>query len=60
VDHLIAAGIQGKHTPAVLANQLLLEPRWGRPCPAYNACIDEPNHLSAIRRALQPLFHAVL
>jgi hypothetical protein len=39
VDHALASGVQRKHTPSVLANRLLLEHRWGRPCLAYNVCV---------------------
>jgi hypothetical protein len=39
VGHPIAADVQRRHAPAVLANGLRLEHRWGQPCLAYNACI---------------------
>jgi len=39
VDHPIAAEAQRQHRPAVLANRLRPERRWGRPCLAYNVCM---------------------
>ncbi|MGE5289952.1 MAG: hypothetical protein ACM3ML_22755 [Micromonosporaceae bacterium] len=39
MNHPLAAGVQDKHAPAVLANRLLIDQQWGRPCLAYNVCI---------------------
>jgi hypothetical protein len=39
VTHPLADGVQGKHAPAVLANRLLIDQQWGRPCLAYNVCL---------------------
>ena len=36
MTHPLAAGVQDKHAPAVLANRLLVDQQWGRPCLAYN------------------------
>ena len=52
VDHP-AAGVQRQHTPAVLANQLLLADRWGQPCRAYNVCIRPGPAAAAALAALQ-------
>jgi hypothetical protein len=34
-----AEDVERQHAPAVLANEVLVENRWGRPCLAYNVCI---------------------
>jgi hypothetical protein len=52
VDHP-AAGVQRQHTPAVLANQLLLADRWGQPCRAYNVCTRPGPAAAAALAALQ-------
>ncbi len=39
MGHPAAADAQRQYTLAVLANQLLLAHRWGRPCRACNVCI---------------------
>jgi hypothetical protein len=52
VDHP-AAGVQRQHTPALLANQLLLADRWGQPCRAYNVCIRPGPAAAAALAALQ-------
>ena len=45
--------MQRQHTPAVLANQLLLADRWGQPCRAYNVCIRPGPAAAAALAALQ-------
>jgi hypothetical protein len=52
VDHALASGVQDKYLPSVLANRLLLEHRWGRPCLAYNVCVL-PGTASAALPAIQ-------
>jgi hypothetical protein len=44
-----ADDVRRQHSPAVLANQVLLAGRWGRPCRAYNVCIQpDPAEAAAL------------
>jgi hypothetical protein len=49
IDGDRATALQEEHRPALLANQLRPEHRWGTPCRAFNLCIDLGD---AVRRAL--------
>jgi hypothetical protein len=53
VDHPTAAEARRQHAPAVLANRLRLERRWGRPCLAYNVCIRPGPDAAAALSAVQ-------
>ncbi len=53
MGHPAAASVQRQHAPAVLANQLLAEHRWGQPCRAYNVCIRPGPAAAAALAALQ-------
>jgi hypothetical protein len=53
VDHPIAADVQRQHRSAVLANQLVLDARWGGPCRAYNLCIRPRPAAAAALSAIQ-------
>lgn len=39
VDQTTADGVRRQHAPAVLANEVFIEQRWGRSCVAYNVQI---------------------
>lgn len=49
----MAAEAQRQHRPAVLANRLRLERRWGRPCLAYNVCVRPGPDAAAALSAVQ-------
>jgi hypothetical protein len=49
----MAAEVRRQHRPAVLANRLRLERRWGRPCLAYNVCIRPGPDAAAALSAVQ-------
>lgn len=48
-----AEDVERQHAPAVLANKVLVEHRWGRPCLAYNACIRPGRAAVAALSAVQ-------
>ena len=48
-----AEDVERQHAPAVLANEVLVEHRWGRPCLAYNACIRPDRAAVAALSAIQ-------
>lgn len=52
MNHAVASGVQHRHMPSVLANRLLFEHRWGRPCLAYNVCVL-PGSAAAALDAIQ-------
>jgi hypothetical protein len=59
VDHPIASGVQREHAPAVLANRLRLDRRWGRPCLGYNLCLRPgPAAAAGFSAVQQPLLAA--
>jgi hypothetical protein len=41
------AGLQDEHRARVLANRLYLEHRWGRPCRAFNLCLQPGERATA-------------
>jgi hypothetical protein len=53
VDEPLAARVQREHAPAVLANRLLAERRWGQPCLAYNLYVQPGPAASAGLSAIQ-------
>ncbi len=48
-----SARVQREHAPAVLASQLQLEQRWGRPCCAYLVCARPGRAAAAALAAVQ-------
>jgi len=53
VDHPVAAEVRRQHGPAVLANRLRPERRWGRPCLAYLVCLRPGPAAAAALSAVQ-------
>ena len=49
----MAAAARSRHSPAVLANRLRFEHRWGRPCQAYHACVRPGPSAAAAFSAIQ-------
>jgi hypothetical protein len=59
VDHPTAGGVQREYAPAVLANRLRLDRRWGRPCLGYNLCLrPAPAAAAGFSAVQQPLLAA--
>ena len=53
MDHPVGAEVRRHHEPAVLANRLCLEHRWGRPCLAYTVCARPGPAAAAALSAVQ-------
>jgi hypothetical protein len=49
----MVADARSRHSPAVLANRLRFEHRWGRPCLAYHACVRPGPSAAAAFSAFQ-------
>ena len=53
MDHVMAEDAQSRHSPALIANRLRLEHRWGKPCLAYMVHIRPGPCAAAALSAIQ-------
>jgi hypothetical protein len=53
VERALTARVQSEHASAVLAGRLRVERRWGRPCLAYNVCVQPGPVAAAALSAIQ-------